>query len=96
MKVRKKKLLKIYIILFPLIILIIFLVSKNIDLFVKYREIDSQKQQLLSKIESEKEKEKVLEKDLKKFETEKGQEELLIEKSNLKKPGEKVIKILDF
>lgn len=96
MKVRKKKLFKIYIIVIPATLLIIFLISKNINLFLKYRELDSQYQQDLTKIESEKQKEIDLSRDLEFLETEKGQERLLIEKNNLKKAGEQVIKILDY
>jgi len=96
MKSRKKKLLKIYIVIIPIIIIIFFLISKNIILFLKYRDLDMKKEQVLSKIESEKKKEEELKKDMKFLETKKGQERILIEKSNLKKPGENVIKILDY
>lgn len=37
-----------------------------------------------------------IEKDLEFLETDKGKEKVLIEKNNLKKPGERVIKILDY
>ena len=74
MKLRKKKLLKIYFFVIVLGTLIIFLLSKNINLFVKYRQLDAQYQQDLTKRESEEQKEKKITRDMEKLETVNGQE----------------------
>ncbi len=96
MKVRKKKLIKIYLALVVVIIIIVFVILENLNLFSKYKELDVRNDKIISKIENEEEKREKTEEDLFFLKTEEGQERLLIEKKNFKRPGEKVIKILDF
>jgi cell division protein FtsB len=83
---------------FVLIILFGFLVFfgyKIIDLVAKERETSLKKELILSQINTLKEREKNLLKNTLKLETEEGKEEVIREKYQVSKEGEKIIIIVD-
>ena len=96
MRSRKKKLFKIYLFSFIILFFIILLFLSTGNLFLKYRELKSQNEQVLTKIKGEEEKAGEIKKKLDYLRTPYGQERVLIKNNNLKRPGERVIKILDY
>lgn len=96
MKNKKKKLFKIYLILFVVFISIFFLFWWNVNLFIKYNDLDIERNNQIFQIEKSQIRNESIQRDLKFLETDEGIEKILIEKNNFKKPGERAIKILDY
>jgi cell division protein FtsB len=96
MKNKKKKLFKIYLILSVMFVLIFFLFWWNVNLFIRYNDLDIERNDQIFQIEKSQVRNEDIHKDLKFLETDEGIEKILIEKNNFKKPGERAIKILDY
>jgi hypothetical protein len=96
MKIRKKKLLKIYFIFIIFATSASFLIWWDFNLFSRYSELDNSKLEQQNNIKDTLKNSEILKNNLIFLETRKGTEKILIEKNNLKKPGERVIRILDY
>jgi len=79
-----------------LILFLLFLFGyKMIDLFEKERETSKKKELILDEINTLKERQIMLSKDMLKLNTEEGKEEILREKYQVVKEGEKLVTIVD-
>lgn len=78
-----------------LFIIFIFSFWSSADIFLKSRKAYKERKEVEQTIEELKEKKKELERKLSELETEKGIERELINKFQIKKPGEEVLVIMD-
>jgi cell division protein FtsB len=78
-----------------LFLILIFFGYKIIDLIEKERETSHKKELILDQIESLKNRENSLNSDISKLETEEGKEEIIREKYQVAKEGEKMVIIVD-
>ena len=75
--------------------LVIFFSYKIIDLIRKDKETAHKKELILEQIDSLRQREFTLSKDITKLETQEGQEEIIREKYQVAKPNEKMVIIVD-
>ncbi len=95
MKREKIKIFKIYSIIILFLIIIFFIWNENLIKYLKYSDLNDKFQKIDSQISEEKTKQIKLQNKSEFLKNPDTQIRILIEKNNLKKPGEKVIQILE-
>ena len=81
--------------LFFLLLILLFFGYKIIDLIQKERETSHRKELILDEINNLKERQNSLSTDISKLKTDEGQEEIIREKYQVAKEGEKMVVIVD-
>lgn len=81
--------------LIGLIVVCLFLLKAVFNIYIKYKESNTEKQIALEKLEDLKEREEGLKKEILDLQSPEGQEEEIRKKFNVAKPGERVIVVVE-
>ncbi len=92
---RKKKIFRIYFILFLILFFILFLLIINFNIYWKHDQLRFESKEMKMKMEEALDNKKKINEKIKEIESMEGRERVIIEKMDFKKEGEKVIEIID-